>query len=128
MQRHGLLHQHLFPRPAVHGEQTGLAGDDFALRHRLEIRDAVGARDGQHFGIGIHRDPRFDLRREALAGFSGILRGADGVNFAEAQRAVGRDEAGIKMLAVQVDEGCVAGNTEVNRAAVGKIVNAGDVV
>ena len=41
--------------------------------------------------------------RRVIADFGGVLRGADGFDFGQAQRAVQGDEAGIKMRSFEVN-------------------------
>ena len=101
MQSDRLFDRHVLGRPAVHGHEAGLAGDDAAARHGQEMRDAIGARDGNQFGIGVDRDPGLDIGR-VFADLAGVARGADGVDFDEAERSGSRDESGIKVLAVEL--------------------------
>ena len=95
-----LSDRHVLGRPAVRDQQTGLARHDPAAGNWKEMGDAVGARHGNQFGIRIHGHPRLNVRR-VLAHFGGIARGANRVDFDESQRSRSRDEAGIKMQAVQ---------------------------
>src|SRR5207248_6828003 len=85
----------------VNEQEAGVDGDAAAARHGQEMGDAIGARDRNQFGMGVDRDPGLDSGRE-FADLTGVARGADGVDFDEAERSGSGDEAGIKVLAVEL--------------------------
>ena len=69
------------------------------------MRDAVGAGDRDQFGVRVNRDPGLDIGGE-LADLGGIARGEHSRDFDKTERGVCRDQSGIKMLALQVDDLC----------------------
>ena len=103
MQRERFFDRALVRGPTLHGYQAGLAGDDAAFRDRFKKGDAVGARYGDQFRVGIHCDPGFHIWG-VLARLGRIQSGAHGADLGQAQRRVQRNQARVQMLSAQIDD------------------------
>ena len=105
---------HVFPRPAVHVDQSGLPGNE--LRPAASATTAAaGGRKGHHAGdsvganhrkmraLRIHRAQRLQLRHE-FAQFAGIHRHALGPDFRKAEFRIRIDHSGIEAQAFALDD------------------------
>ena len=103
MQTHCRFHHQVFNGPATQLDDAGLTADGSSQGDGLGVSDAVGACDGDQFRFGINRAPGQDFRCP-LADFVRVERGSNGIDFKKPQCRGGRNHAGVKMLAGQVDD------------------------
>ena len=99
VQRHVAFERHVLPSPTVELNHSRAAGHQPAERRGEREQHAVGPGDGNDLAIGIDGHDRPHIGVE-LAGFLGVDRGPDRIDFDQADIVEGLEQARIDVLAL----------------------------